>query len=178
MEHPWIALLRAVNLGPRNRVPMAALRDLLEGAGYGSVRTYIASGNVLLTAPTDDRAHLARELSRLVEDAFGVVTTAVLRTPGELVTVLSSHPFGDDTSRTHVSFLAGTPGPDALARLAAADHGADRVHVAGADAFVHYPHGVQGARLTAAKLERLLGLQGTARNWRTVAALADLLPRA
>lgn len=178
MEHRWIALLRAVNLGARNRVPMAALRDLLEAAGYGSVRTYIASGNVLFTAPTDDRARLARELARLVEDAFGVVTTTVLRTPGELGAVLSSHPFGEDTSRTHVSFLTADPDADGLARLAEADHGPDRVHVAGADVFLHYPQGVQGSTLTAAKLERLLGVPGTARNWRTVTALADLLPRA
>ncbi len=142
------------------------------------MRTYIASGNVLLTAPTDDRAHLARELARLVEDAFGVVTTAVLRTPGELAAVLSSHPFGEDTSRTHVSFLAAEPDADGLARLAEADHGSDRVHVAGADVFLHYPQGVQGSTLTAAKLERLLGVPGTARNWRTVTALADLCPPA
>ena len=48
----WIALLRAVDLGPRNRVGMPALRGLLEDAGYGSVRTCVASGNVLVTAPT------------------------------------------------------------------------------------------------------------------------------
>ena len=47
----WVALLRGVNLGARNKVPMAQLRTLLEDAGYGNVRTYIASGNVLLDGP-------------------------------------------------------------------------------------------------------------------------------
>ena len=74
----WVALLRAVNLGARNKVPMAELRALLEDAGYGNVRTYIASGNVLLDGPRS-RAQAAGELERLVANAFDVETTAILR---------------------------------------------------------------------------------------------------
>ena len=62
--------------------------------------------------------------------------------------MLSSHPFGEDTSRTHVSFLAAEPDANGLARLAEADHGSDRVHVSGADVFLHYAQGVQGSTLT------------------------------
>src|SRR5438105_2208316 len=72
----WVALLRAVNLGARNKVPMARLRTLLEDAGYGNVRTYVASGNVLLDGPSNRKA-LASELECLVADAFGVTTTVI-----------------------------------------------------------------------------------------------------
>src|SRR5215470_13925892 len=61
----WVALLRAVNLGARNKVPMAQLRAALEAEGYENVRTYIASGNVLLYGPAG-RAALGTALESLI----------------------------------------------------------------------------------------------------------------
>jgi uncharacterized protein (DUF1697 family) len=173
----WIALLRAVNLGPRNRVPMAELRALLEAAGHGGVRTYIASGNVLLETTGGTRERVATEIEGLVARAFGVETRAILRTPTEIAAVVAGHPFGPDTSSTHVSFLASEPDPRAAARLGDADHGPDRAALVGAEVYLHYPNGVQGSTLSAGRLEQLLGVPGTARTWRTVARLAELASR-
>ena len=169
----WVAVLRAVNLGARNKVPMAELRTLLSDAGYGGVRTYIASGNVLLDGPRK-RSTVAEELERLIADAFQVNTTAVMRTPKELARIVADHPFGKDTSQSHVVFLASKPVAKAAKELAATDHSPDRALLVGADVYLQYPAGVQGSRLSAARLERLLGVPGTHRNWRTVAALAEL----
>ena len=169
----WVALLRAVNLGGANKVPMAELRELLSGAGFGDVRTYIASGNVLLDGPRK-RSTVAGELEHLIADAFQVKTTAVMRTPKELATVVAGHPFGADTSQSHVVFLAERPDSRAARELGAADHSPDRALLVGADVYLRYPAGVQGSRLSAARLERLLGTPGTHRNWRTVVALAEL----
>jgi uncharacterized protein (DUF1697 family) len=174
----WIVLLRAVNLGARNKVPMAQLRTLLEEeAGYRDVRTYIASGNVLVDGPRG-KAAVARKLERLIADAFDVETIAIVRTPKEFLAVVAGHPFGRDTSRSHVVFLADRPTAKAAESLAKADHSPDRAVVAGRDIYVQYPAGVQGARLSAARLERLLDIPGTHRNWRTVAALAELAAEA
>ena len=173
----WVVLLRAVNLGSRNKVPMPTLRSLLEEAGYGDVRTYIASGNVLLDGPRSGTA-VARELERMVTAEFGVDTTAIVRTPSELATLVSGHPFGRDTSRSHVVFLGRRPAPQAARRLASADHLPDRGMLAGKDVYVQYGAGVRNARLSAARLERLLGVPATHRNWRTVAALAELAAEA
>jgi uncharacterized protein (DUF1697 family) len=169
----WVALLRAVNLGARNKVPMAELRELLSAAGYGDVRTYIASGNVLLDGPRG-RSTIAGELEHLIADAFQVRTTAVMRTPKELASVVAGHPFGADTSQSHVVFLADKPDARAAQQLRATDHSPDQALLVGADVYLRYPAGVQGSRLSAARLERLLGTLGTHRNWRTVAALAEL----
>jgi uncharacterized protein (DUF1697 family) len=171
----WVALLRAVNLGPDNRVPMAELRALLEAAGYGDVRTYIASGNVLLDAPAG-RAALGAALEQLVADAFGVATTAILRKPRELAATVAAHPFGVDTSETHVAFLAARPAKAAVARLQTVDPGAGRAPVlGGTDVYLHLPRGVHGSRLTIGRIESLLGVTATLRNWRTTAALAELV---
>ena len=173
----WVALLRAVNLGARNKLPMAELRAQLEEAGYGGVRTYIASGNVILDGPKS-RTALAGEVESLIAKTFRVDTTAILRTPKELASVVAGHPFGADTSHSHVVFLAAKPKRDAADRLAALDPSPDRAVLAGAEVYLHYPAGYSGARLSAAQLERLLAVRGTHRNWRTVAKLAELAAEA
>ena len=168
----WVALLRAVNLGGANKVPMAELRALLEDAGYKNVRTYIASGNVLLDGPSG-KAALATALERLVADSFGVTTTVMLRKPRELAETVAAHPFGTDTSDSHVAFLAKRPAKAAAARLEAAA-GTDATMLAGTEIYLHLPAGVQGSRLSGARIEKLLDVPATLRNWRTVAALAEL----
>jgi uncharacterized protein (DUF1697 family) len=165
----WVALLRAVNLGARNKVPMAQLRTLLEDAGYENVRTYIASGNIVLDGPTG-KAKLASDLERLVLDSFGVTTAAILRKPRELAAAVEAHPF-DSSSDTHVAFLAKRPAGSAAARLQAADPGAV---LSGAELYLRFPRGVHGSRLSNARIESLLGVPATLRNWRTVVALAEL----
>jgi uncharacterized protein (DUF1697 family) len=166
----WIALLRAVNLGSRNKVPMAGLRDLFEEAGGEDVRTYIQSGNVVFRRTKPDREALEAAIAK----EFGVKTVIVLRSARQIKKLAGSHPFGKDTSNSHVAFLREKPGRVALRKLAEVDAGTDRIEVIGSDVALHYPNGFQGATLTAAKLEKLLGVQGTARNWRTVAKLAEL----
>jgi uncharacterized protein (DUF1697 family) len=169
----WVALLRAVNLGGRNKVPMAELRTLLENAGYGNVRTYIASGNVLFDGPRA-KARTAAGLERLVADAFGVETTAILRSPQQLAATVDRHPF-DEIADTYVAFLAGRPTKAAAARLESFD--SDPV-LAGTDLYVRLPRGVQGARLSNGRIESLLGVPATLRNWRTVVALVELAAEA
>ena len=169
----WVALLRGVNLGARNKVPMAQLRTLLEDAGYASVRTYIASGNVLVDGPAGKKK-LASELERLVLNSFGVTTAVILRKPRELAAAVEAHPF-DDTSATHVAFLATRPSRAAAARLEDVDPGAV---LAGTELYLRLPRGVHGSRLSNARIESLLGVAATLRNWRTVVALAELAAEA
>jgi len=169
----WVALLRGVNLGARNKVPMAQLRTLLEDAGYGEVRTYIASGNVLLDGPAGKKK-LASELECLVLNSFGVTTAVILRRPRELAAAVEAHPF-DDTSETHVAFLAARPAKAAAARLEDVDPGAV---LAGTELYLRLPRGVHGSRLSNARIESLLGVAATLRNWRTVVALAKLAAEA
>ncbi len=169
----WVALLRGVNLGARNKVPMAQLRTLLEDAGYGNVRTYIASGNVLLDGPAA-RKSLGLDLERLVADTFGVTTAVILRKPRELAATVEAHPF-DRTADTHVAFLASRPAKSAAVRL---EPFAAEAVLLGAELYLRLPRGVHGSRLSNARIESLLGVQATLRNWRTVVALAELAAQA
>jgi uncharacterized protein (DUF1697 family) len=162
--------LRAVNLGKRNKVPMAELRRVFEQAGCRSVRTYIQSGNVLFEHEAPDRV----ALEAAVADAFGLQTTIVLRTADELQSLAAGHPFGADTSKSAVAFLAEEPERARLHELLQLDVTPDRAEPVGSDLALWYPNRFQGARLTAARIEKVLGVAATLRNWRTVSRLAKL----
>jgi len=171
----WVALLRGINVGSRNRVPMAQLKQTFEETGAESVHTYIASGNVLFRSRRAGRAAFAKALEQAVEERFGVAAQVILRTFDEIQGVAGSHPFGHDASRTQVAFLDGKPNAAKVKALESLDIAPDRVRVAGSDAYLHYPNGVQGARLSGALLEKELGVAATVRNWRTVTKLAELV---
>lgn len=173
-RHGWVALLRGINLGSRNRIPMAELRQVFEDAGCSSARTHLQSGNVLFVKQATDRGALARRLERAVDDAFGVPAAVVLRKFTELAEVAGSHPFGRDSSKTVVVFLVEKPPAAKVRSLERLDVAPDRVKVSGSEVFLHYPNGVQGARLSGGALERELGIAGTMRSWKTVARLAEL----
>ncbi len=159
----WVALLRAVNLGSRNKVPMAELRRVLSDAGYGDVRTVIASGNVVF-----ERARpQAGDIERIVVDSFGVRTTAILRSAVQIRRLAASKPFD---GAVFVAFTRRKPAAKALASL----EGSDPFELVGPDLVLRFPDGYARARLTGAVLERRLGIDVTVRNWRTVEKLAEL----
>jgi uncharacterized protein (DUF1697 family) len=159
----WVALLRAVNLGRRNKVPMAALRGALETAGYCDVRTVIASGNVVFSRRTKPTA---RALESLIADEFGVRTTVLLRSAAQIRKLRDARPFAGNA---YVAFLASRP--KSLKEI----EGLDAFVVVGGDLVLHFPHGYAAAQLTGAVIEKRLGVEATVRNWNTVEKLADLV---
>ncbi|SFS80601.1 DUF1697 domain-containing protein [Saccharopolyspora flava] len=170
----YVALLRAVNLGGRGRLPMARLRDILTGLGAGEVRTYLQSGNAVFTSTTDDAAEVA-EAVRAALRGEGLDTEVMIRT-GEQLAALATvgHPFAaDDPDPTHlqVAFpLTPVAGETVAAMPIPARERAQRVD---GEIALHYPDGVGRSKLTTAHLQRHLGTPVTCRNWRTVTALAE-----
>src|ERR1700689_4852379 len=89
-----IALLRGINVGAHNRIPMADLRGLLAELGYPDARTLVQSGNIVLsTEPAPDK--LATELERAIAGRFGIQTPVIVRTRDELAAVVELDPLGD-----------------------------------------------------------------------------------
>lgn len=169
-----VTLLRAVNLGARNKVPMARLREALEAAGGQAVRTYIQSGNVVWTPPAHSDAD--EFVEQLVAAEFGVTTTAVSRTHDELRAAAEAYPFEITEPRfAAISFLERTPGEEAIERLLSRDIGDDACAVLGRELHIRYANGTHASKLTPASMARDLGgIEGTARNLRTVQTLVQM----
>ena len=170
-----VILLRSVNLGAKNKVPMARLRELVSAAGAEDVATFIASGNILCVPPGSVSVFL-RIVEKMIADEFGVQTTAVSRTAEQMRAARAAYPFRvADERLCSISFLQRKPTKAAATALAVSDLGADRAKVIGKELHLRYASGQHAARMTGPKLARLLGTDGTLRNLRTVDALINLL---
>jgi uncharacterized protein (DUF1697 family) len=185
-----VALLRGINVGGRNKVPMAELREVVAALGHDGVTTYIQSGNVLFTTADTDNAKLAAALESAIEGRFGLWSSVVVLSRDELAGVLAASPYsGEPNPRlVHVVFLNAEPPRDLLDRIEAAEKAAaakgsrDAVQAAGRALYLHTPDGFGKSEL-AQNLFRVLtppakqkkqGLGATARNWATATRLLSL----
>ena len=178
MAERFLVMPRGINVGTRNRVPMAELRSKLADDGYRDVATVLASGNVIVTAEEDRPGEVAGAVRRLLSDDFGVDVACVVRTADQVREVLGRNPLQDvvsDPSRYLVTFLSQEPDPDAVQALLGEDHSPEAIAIEGAEAYVWTPDGVRAMTLSYAHLERRLGVVATARNWNTLEKIAAKL---
>jgi uncharacterized protein (DUF1697 family) len=172
----WVALLRAVNLGAHNKVSMPALREALSAAGCTDVRTYVNSGNVVLGSPLRSAAKVGQLVHDVIAEHFGVDTPVMMRTGPQLADVLDWNPFPDAAAdHPHlvaVLHLAGEPEAAAVQTLLAGDYAPVRVAHRGGEVVVDW-HDRTGRPKVDRALKKL-GVEATARNWRTLTALVEL----
>ena len=102
-----VALLRGINVGGRNKVPMADLREVVTSLGHTGVTTYIQSGNVLFSTADTDTAKLAAALESAIGERFGIWSSVVVLSRDELAQVLATNPYPDEPNPklVHVVFL-------------------------------------------------------------------------
>jgi uncharacterized protein (DUF1697 family) len=171
-----IVLLRGINLGPRNRIAMPALRELLAGAGFDDVRTYVQSGNVLLGSRRTP-ASVARACEELIATELGLDIAVVVRTRDELAEVVRRNPLADvadNPKRYQVSFLESEPDAEVVEKLSGLSVDGERMEVIGREIYAWHPAGVARSKLWAALAGKGLGTKATARNWTTVTTLLEM----
>lgn len=172
----WIALLRGINVGGRNIVPMAELRSLLEELGYGQVRTYIQSGNCVFESDAADDTKLAGEIADAMEERFGFRPEVMVMTAETLKQAIADNPFADrdpNPSHVHLFFLAEkTPDAD-LDGLRTIAKQSEEFLLDGQVFYLHAPDGI-GRSVLVERLGRHLPVSMTARNLRTAGKLAEL----
>ena len=171
-----VVLLRGVNIGPRNRIAMTELRELLAGAGFGDVRTYVQSGNAVLSSDASPD-EVARTCGDLIAAELGLEIDVVARTRDELAGVVRRDPLGAvaaNRKRYQITFLASELEPATARRIESAAAGEERVHVAGREIYAWHPDGVGRSKLATLLSGRSLGVPATARNWTTVTSLLAL----
>ena len=172
----WIALLRGINVGGRNRLPMASLRDILSTAGAKDVSTWIQSGNAIFHAEITSTNTVSANVSSLIEKAHGFAPAIRLLTADELDLAIQSNPHTDaenDPKSLHVNFLDEPPDAERLAHLRDLATVNESFEVIGRHLYLYAPDGIARSKL-ASGLDRALGPSATARNWRTVLKIADL----
>ncbi|MET0308846.1 MAG: DUF1697 domain-containing protein [Sphingomonas sp.] len=172
----WAGLLKGVNVGGR-KLPMAELKALVEGLGFGEVRTLLASGNVVFAAE-GEAAAIERKLEAALA-AHGLKTDVLVRDLGELAAILAANPY-PDAAAAHPNHLLvhfhREPVPDApFAALPGLYSGPERLHAIGRELYIDYPEDVGHSKLPQAMAKAKFPKLATARNWNTVNKLAAML---
>lgn len=173
----WVALLRGVNVGGHNKLPMRALQEHLTAAGFAGVATYIQSGNIVFQAQGTAPA-LAARIGDLIQAQFGFRPAVKLLRRAELAAAAKANPFPDaatqdDGKQLHLFFLDGPPDAAHAAALDALRAPAEFWALAGGVFYLHTPDGFGRSKL-AAQAEKKLKTGTTARNWRSIQALLAL----
>lgn len=178
MDAAHLALLRGVNVGGANKLPMNELRDLFVAAGCRDVRTYIQSGNVIFRADPQIVASLPSVMTTRIAERFGFRVPLVMRTAAQIGDVIEHSPFiveGAATETLHVLFLADLPPAPRVVALDPDRSPPDTFIVRGQEIYLRLPHGAARTKLTNAYFDATLDTTSTARNWRTVTTLRALM---
>jgi uncharacterized protein (DUF1697 family) len=175
----YVAFLRAINLGKNRKFPMADVRSCLEGAGFGEVETYIASGNVRVRSSLRSPAKVADRLEELFEADRGFAVPTVVMTARELRSVyddaIGLDPPIDappEALRRYVTLLKEPPTKGAVEELEALSGDGEAVRVRGRGVHLWMRQGYQNAKLNNARVEKLLGV-ATTRDLKVITTLAD-----
>lgn len=167
----WIALLRGINVGGKNIIPMKILREVMESGGFSEVRSYIQSGNLVFghSGPP------AKPLENLIEKRFGFRSRVFILTPQALRDAADQNPYtGDAGNKVHFFFVGGeAPDPD-LELLESLRADTEQFMLKGRILYLYAPEGIGRSKLVAKIDKAFPGMEVTARNRNTIEKLLEL----
>jgi len=172
----YVALLRGINVGGRNILPMQSLREILRASGCEDVSTYIQSGNAVFNHSAS-ASRISATISSAIESDFGFRPSVMIISANEFRAIAEATPFLIDVKEPrhlHVSFLseaAKAADLNGLQELSAAD---EKFKLTERAFYLHAPSGIGRSKLASA-VEKCLGVDATGRNWRTVCKILELL---
>jgi uncharacterized protein (DUF1697 family) len=164
-------------VGGKNILPMKELVVILENLGCRNVKTCIQSGNVVFQSEDSNTTGLSSRIGVEVRKSHGFEPYVLLMRFTELDKAITANPFPEAESKPatlHLGFLASAPGNPDLKALEGLKIASERFHLRKNLFYLHAPEGIGRSKL-AAKVERLLGVTMTTRNWRTVCKIRDMV---
>ncbi len=173
----YIALFRGINVGGNNRLPMAELIDVLEDLGLSSIKTYIQSGNVVFQGKDINCVNLSQKISAAIEKRCGFVVPVLILDVNELENAIALNPFPEanaEPNTLHFFFLSSLPAKPNLAALESVKKDNEQFRLIDKVFYLYAPEGVGRSKL-AMKVEKALGVAVTARNWRTVSKIMEMV---
>jgi len=173
-----VAMLRAVNLGPHNRIKMEELRGVCGALKLRDAQTHVQSGNVIFRCDERDTSKLAKRIEDAIEKKFGFRCDVVCRTTAEMKKVVAKNPFAKrrdiHPGKLLVTFLSDDPGEEARASIRALKIDPEELWIEGRECFVYFPNGMGRSKFNWPKIGRMLKVAGTGRNWNSVTKMLEM----
>jgi uncharacterized protein (DUF1697 family) len=173
-----ISILRGINVGGKNKIPMAELKMLYEDAGFKNVTTYIQSGNVVFSAKAANSKDIPPKIQEMILKKYGFNVPVIVRTIAEMEKVVNGNPFlknkDVEVEKLHVTFLSNSPIKEHLERIKVFQFKPDDYIITGKEVYVYCPGGYGNTKLSNTFFENKLKVTATTRNWRTVNELVRM----
>ena len=174
-----IALLRGINVGGRNKIKMADLRELLASLGLCHARTVLQSGNAVFATGETDLAPLQERIEAAIHERFGFEAAVILREAEAFKAALDRHPFTttqlERGNHAMIAFLSAAPAPAAVKALSENNPGREVIRSTGDALYIFYTDGAARSKLDNMRIERALDVVSTARNWNTCQRVLKLV---
>jgi uncharacterized protein (DUF1697 family) len=177
----YLALLRGINVGGKNIIKMAKLKEVFEAIGLCEVQTYIQSGNVLFKSNEGEEL-LRAGIEHAIDENFGITLSIVLRTAAELNEIILNCPFTEEqiseaelqseAECLYVSLLTNIPTQDKMERFSAYKSDMEEYRIIGREVYLLFHQSIRNSKL-ANNLQKL-DSTATVRNWKTMNKLAEL----
>lgn len=178
MASTYLALLRGINVGGKNNLPMDALKKMFLEAGCENVRSYIQSGNVVFTSDAKLAKRIPALISQDILNQFGYTIPIILRSTRELKKAVADNPYlksVPDIRQLAIAFLAEKPSKAALASLDPNRSPGDEFTVLNKEIYLNLPNGAARSKLTNAYFDRTLKTICSVRNWNTTCKLHEMM---
>jgi uncharacterized protein (DUF1697 family) len=172
----YIAFLRAVNAGGFNSLPMKEFVTLLEQLGLRNIKTYIQTGNAVFQTETAKSPQLPEKIKNAIKGRFGFATEVISLSLAELENAIMANPFPEADANhksLHLTFLASKPEKPDLKTLEALKKESEKFVLESRVFYFYASEGVGRSKLFA-RIEKSLGVHGTARNWRTAQKMLEI----
>lgn len=174
----WIIFLRGINVGGKNKLPMAELRACLDAQAFSAVKTYIQSGNVIFrAAETAPQSEVERRVKAAIQKDFGLDIPVMAITPEGFAGAMASNPFGQTFDKPNFMFLffcKSVPEAPDIEGLHAVKTENEKLKLIKDVCYAYAGDGAGRSKMFA-KIERSLGVPATARNWRTLEKIVMIL---
>lgn len=172
---PVVVLLRGINVGGHNKVPMATLRELATGLGFENPATHLQSGN--LVVHTDrDQSEVAGAVHDALISELGLDLAVITRSGEELQAIAAASPFVDDDTDGKLVFVAFLDaGVGDLADFDASEFAPEEMWCADREVHLSLPGGIGRSKLAVALGREPVFAAATVRNWNTVGALVKMV---
>lgn len=167
-----ISILRGINVGGKNKIPMVELKALYEKAGFKNVTTYIQSGNVVFTTRKEKIEDIPGKIQQFIFKKYGFQVPVIICTVDEMQSVIDTNPMLKDKSKDmeklHVTFLSVLAQKEHLDKIKTYQYLPDEYTIVDKEVFIYCPNGYGNTKLSNTFFENKLKVTATTRNWRTV----------
>ena len=173
----YVAFLRGINVGGKNKVKMETLREICAGIGFENVKTYINSGNIIFeTAQSDDKI-IAEKIEKAIEDEFGLNIRTIVRSIAEIKNIVENNPFEgqfENDKDLHVFFLDEELSDEKRELLLAQANENEMFAFHPRTILCNLRISILDSAVGKGFIDKKLKVSATARNWRTVNKVLEI----